>query len=493
MKHTLAALLFSAALCPFARAAEVPTPGSPGVGDSLHPYLGNGGYTVERYWLGMRFADDLVIYSATTTINARATHALSQFNLDAKDLFVTSARVNGREASYGRMGEELIITPDQPIARGAAFSVRVEVRGETVDTTKLPKGTFPLGLVRVGNWVQAVGQPSNAHSYAAFDDHPTKKAPATVVIAAPARFNSISNGELVATWTKDGITTRTFQNTRKIATELLQIGVGPFTLVERAGPHGLMLRYALPSDKAEELAPQLKVVPETIALLEKQLGPLPLRTYGFYVTPIGGNLETQSLTLFSTRELSAKALKSGDLGLLTRHEMAHEWFGNSVSPRSWNDLWLSEGHATYYEEDFWSDAKPGDAGLKRLRRIYERLNGQLAKHGPIAAPRRDTFDNQNLVPFSGLVYQGGALALYALRQEIGDANFNRLERAWVKEHYDSVAGTSDYIALASRISKRDMKPFLRAWLYGDKVPPMPNHPNWEAAPAKRDTSNDKAG
>ena len=488
MKSIFAALLLSAALlpshCSVARAAEKPMPGAPGVGDTLYPDLGNGGYAVERYWLKMRFADDLVGYTATTTLNARATQALSRFDLDLRGTQVKEVAVNGRAAAWARAGEELQITPSKPLARGAAFSVRVTVEGETVDTTKLEKGTLPLGLVRIGEWVQATSQPSSAHTYAAFDDHPSKKAPAIVSIEAPSRFNSVSNGELTATWIKGDMTTRTFQNTRKIPPELLQIGVGPFAIVERGGPHGLMLRYALPSDKLDQIVPQLMVVPTTVDLLESRLGPLPLKTYGYYITPIGGDLETQSITLFSTRELSAKSLQSGYLGLLARHEMSHEFFGNSVSPRTWSDLWLSEGHATYYEADFWSAKTPDENGLKQLRRIYQVADGQLAKYGPIAAPSGASFENKDLMPFGFLAYQGGALTLYALRQEIGDANFERLERAWVNENRDSVAGTADYIALASRIAKRDMSPFLRSWLYADKVPPMPGHPDWKSAPVE---------
>ena len=75
-------------------------------------------------------------------------------------------------------------------------------------------------------------------------------------------------------------------------------------------------------------------------------------------------------------------------------------------------------------------------------------------------------------------YQGGALTLFALRQEVGDDTFRRIERAWVRRYDDKVAGTADFIALASRVAGRDLGPFLAAWLYADHLPKVPGHPEW---------------
>lgn len=74
--------------------------------------------------------------------------------------------------------------------------------------------------------------------------------------------------------------------------------------------------------------------------------------------------------------------------------------------------------------------------------------------------------------------------LYALRQEIGRKSFESLERAWVQEHRDGTASTADFVRLASQISGRDLGGFLQGWLYGEKTPAMPGHPDWKAvAPA----------
>jgi aminopeptidase N len=86
--------------------------------------------------------------------------------------------------------------------------------------------------------------------------------------------------------------------------------------------------------------------------------------------------------------------------------------------------------------------------------------------------------------FRGNVYAGGALALYALRQEIGTRPFQDLERGWVARYRDGNASTADFIALASETAGRDLSGFLGGWLYGTTTPPMPGHPAWKSAAEK---------
>ncbi|QNE20953.1 M1 family metallopeptidase [Kribbella qitaiheensis] len=166
------------------------------------------------------------------------------------------------------------------------------------------------------------------------------------------------------------------------------------------------------------------------------------------------------------------------------HEVSHEWFGNSVSPERWADLWLNEGHAVFYE-DQWIEAKHLSTQTESMRHSYEELGNKLLANGPIAAPDPATWpgDKGPLRPYSSAAYQGGALTLFALQQLIGDKTFNAIERAWVRRHNNSTASTEDFIALASQVAHRDLKPFLSSWLYSTRLPAMPKHPDWKAGPA----------
>jgi len=116
-----------------------------------------------------------------------------------------------------------------------------------------------------------------------------------------------------------------------------------------------------------------------------------------------------------------------------------------------------------------------------MKRSYQDSAARLREQGPIAAPKPGAFKPENMAPYGWGAYQGGALVLYALRQEVGEATVQRIERAWVKEHRDSTAGTADFVRLASRVAGRDLTSFLHSWLYAEKLPAMPGHPDWRTS------------
>src|SRR3712207_8039591 len=116
-----------------------------------------------------------------------------------------------------------------------------------------------------------------------------------------------------------------------------------------------------------------------------------------------------------------------------------------------------------------------------MREVYALGDRWRAQFGPVAAPLNPD------VLFSFNAYHGGALVLYALRQEIGREPFERLERAWLRRYGGASPSTADFIALASRVAGRDLGPFLRAWLYGTTTPPMPGHPDWTVLPVEPPT------
>jgi aminopeptidase N len=160
------------------------------------------------------------------------------------------------------------------------------------------------------------------------------------------------------------------------------------------------------------------------------------------------------------------------------------WFGDSVAPYEWSDLWLNEGHATWYQ--FLFAAENGqleeNIGIADFTELYEVLYslGDIYREflGPVAQP--PSAEPAQL--FSQQPYFGGALVLYALRQQVGDATFQKIERAWVTRYRGESASTADFIDLASQVSHQDLHAFLNAWLYDTKTPPMPGHPEWTVTP-----------
>ncbi|MEV6287789.1 M1 family metallopeptidase [Kribbella sp. NPDC051770] len=453
-----------------------------GLGDPVWPELGNGGYDVVRQKLDFGFADDLGTYTASTTLTGQATQRLREFDLDLLGPKVSAVKVNGRAATWKTMPEgELVIKPAAAVGKGQAFVVKVDVRNDLPETTA--QSPFPPGLMRIDGWVQTENQPSGARRMLAVADHPAQKAPTDISITGPSRLNSIANGQLVATVKSGARTTRFFHEDRKLATELLQVGLGPFTVLHARGPHGLDLRYAVPTAQRAAIEPQLASFDRSVRFLEQRLGKFPGRRAGAYITPAGGELETQGLTLLNAESMTKEGFEQNGTEAVVLHELAHEWFGNSVSPRQWSDLWLNEGHAVYYQTVFGAEHWGNTTVAEAMRWTYEDKDLDLFSHGPIAQPDPATFpgEQQLLKPYDVAAYQGGALTLYALQQEVGAATFEKIERTWVREHANGLGSTAEYIASASRVAGRDLGPFLRSWLYGTKLPAMPGHPDWKPA------------
>ncbi|OXM53182.1 M1 family metallopeptidase [Amycolatopsis alba] len=490
-KATTCAALAAALLLtgpPAVAAAGAPAPGAPGIGDPLWPTAGNGGYRVERQRLSFAFAPDLTSYTATSRLNLRATQSLSRFDLDLLGPQVRSVAVDGKPADWRTTPDgELVITPARPVRDGARFSVAVTVFNTAPDLLENPPQKpedLVNGLWRAGDFVQLHTQPTGARRVLAVSDHPSAKTPTTIDVTTSGKATSVANGRLVATATVGDRTTRVFDEPRPIATELLQVGVGPITVTPRRGPDGVDLRYALPSDKSAEILPRLDETYRTaLDFLGQRLGPFPGRIAGAYATPSGGATETQGLTWLNSDQLTPEKFDETGADSVIAHELAHEWFGNSVSLAKWGDLWLSEGHAVFYEW-LWNEAKQRNTVDTAAQSAYRSHRSWIEENGPIAAPDPASFGPGDNRPFGSGAYQGGALTLYALRQQVGAETFQRIERAWVAENHDKVAGTGQFIATASRVASQDLGPFLRSWLYASgTLPPMPGHPDWQVDPA----------
>ncbi|MER5181929.1 M1 family metallopeptidase [Streptomyces sp. NPDC002896] len=489
-------VLLAPAACAGLVAASAPLPVSPssgspraegptalGVGDRLFPDLGNPGYDVASYDISLTYrGDNSKPLDAVTRIAARATDRLGRFNLDFSHGTVRSVEVNGAPARFAKAGEDLVVTPSRPLARGSAM--RVTVR-HTSDPVPPDKGDG--GWVRTKDGLAMANQADAAHRVFPCNDHPSDKALFTFRITAPSDVTAVANGVPVGRTRAGSTTTWAYRTLHPMATELAQVSLGRSTVLYRTGPHGLVVRDVVPTKDRKVLEPWLSKTPDQIAWMERKVGRYPFERYGLLVAEAqtGFELETQTLSLFERELFTDRGHPDWSIESIMVHELAHQWFGDSVSPRTWSDLWLNEGHATWYEA-LYAAEKSGPSLDERMREAYRQSDSWRTSGGPPAAPKAPDA-GQKISIFRPVVYDGSALVLYALRQEIGRTAFEQLERAWVATYRDETATTADFVSLASRISGRDLRGFLRPWLYGTKTPPMPGHPDWRTEPLGRPT------
>ncbi|MFF7341355.1 M1 family metallopeptidase [Streptomyces sp. NPDC008163] len=457
-------------------AAALPAEPVPlGIGDPLFPHLGNPGYDVLAYDIGLTYKgrNDEPL-DAVTTIDARTTEPLDRINLDFTRGTVRSVAVNGLRAGFETAGEDLVVRPAGRIPAGVPL--RITVRHTSDPTGEQDSG----GWVRTADGLAMANQADAGHRVFPSNDHPADKAYFTFRVTAPNDSTVVANGVPAGRSRNGDSTTWTYRTEHPMATELAQVSIGDTTVVRRTGPHGLPVRDVVPTADRDRVETWLKRTPAQLEWMERQVGRYPFENYGILVadTETGFELETQTLSLFEKRLFTDTRFPAWYVESVMVHELAHQWFGDSVSPQSWSDLWLNEGHASWYEARYTEDHM--DAPLEaRMRNAYIRSDTWRAAGGPPARPAAPK-PGQKISLFRPVVYDGSALVLYALRQEIGHDAFDRLERRWVHKHRDSNAATADFVRLASQVAGRDLTAFFDGWLYGTKTPPMPGHPDWRS-------------
>jgi aminopeptidase N len=463
-------------------AAGAPTPTVPlGVGDRLFPHLGNPGYDVDSYDLTFTYpGTNREPLMAVTTIDARATTPLERVNLDFAHGTVRSVEVNGMRASFADAGEDLVVTLRAPLPEGSPMRITVRHTSDPV-YSKDQDG----GWVRTSDGLAMANQADAAHLVFPCNDHPSDKALFTVRVTVPKGHTAVANGLPVRVDRASRTTTWTYRSEHPMATELAQVSIGRSTVLHRTGPYGLPIRDVVPTKDRGRLEKWLKKTPAHLTWMERKVGPYPFETYGLLLADAstGFALETQTLSLFERQFFTRSEFPNWYVESIMVHELAHQWFGNSVSPRTWSDLWLNEGHATWYEA-LYAEEEAGRSMEARMKEAYGASDHWRATGGPPAAPRAPR-TGQKVDIFRPNVYDGAALFLYALRQEIGRPVFERLERAWVNIYRDGVADTEDFQELASLFARRDLSGFFEAWLYGEKTPPMPGHPDWKPTSARK--------
>ncbi|WP_030891577.1 M1 family metallopeptidase [Streptomyces sp. NRRL F-5053] len=456
-------------------AAALPKPAPAGIGDRLFPHLGNPGYDVRSYDIAFRYSgDNSKPLSARTRIDARVTaDRMERFNLDFASGKVRSVEVNGRPARFASAGEDLVVTPRQPVTRGTPL--RVDVR-HTSDP-KAPEG----GWLRTKDGLAMANQADAAHRVFPSNDHPADKAHFTFRVTAPRELTVVAGGLPVGRTRAGADTVWTYRSAHPMATELAQVSIGRSAVLRSTGPHGLPLRHVVPEKQRKALKPWTDRTPRQIAWMERHAGRYPFETYGVLAAEAqtGFELETQTLSLFERHVFTSDGYPDWYKEALMVHELAHQWYGDSVTPRRWTDLWLSESQATWYEWLY--GAERGGPSLERkAREAYRQSNAWRKSYGP-PARLKAAKGGGKLQLFSNIVYDGSALVLYALRQHIGERAFAEVERAWPQRYRDGNASTADFIALVDEVSGKDSTAFLKRWLYGTRTPPMPGHPDWKSA------------
>lgn len=467
MRKVAAVLLFIA-LFSVSVAQEA---GEPGIGDDFYPMLGNGGYDVQTYLIDLTVSDDLrEIEAGLVTISAVATQDLSAFNLDFLGMTVEHVGVDGAPAAFSRDGREMTVTPVYPLMEGQLFIVRVAYSGTPGTDEDGDDLDFNNGWSHYDTGVLVASEPDGSAVWYPANDHPLDKAKFRFVIDVPAPYVVAANGALVSREEAGDRITYTWDMDYPTATYLATVNIQTFEERTDESESGVHIRNYFPVDLADAGERVFSKQAEMIDYFETIFGPYPFDQYGVVVADVNLNfaLETQTISLFGKNIIQPDVVTSAET--IIAHELAHQWFGNSLTPATWQDIWLNEGFATYAQV-LWAEHTYGiDAAHEMLGQYYGTIRSPLFAMGGGGAPG----DPPPSQLFNTSVYLRGGWTLHALRLHIGDDAFFELLLEYAERYKYGNVTTQEFIDLAVEISGDETTAeLLNAWLYEEAVPDVP--------------------
>ena len=431
-----------------------PQAGGRSIGDPYAPELGNTGYDVQRYLLQLALDPAVDQVQGTVTIEALAAlQGLSELALDFVGYEVTSVTANGLVADFTREDKKLIVVLPELLAQGENLSLTIAYRGQPLYEPSPYVGFVDhLGLsFPDGQSIYALAEPDGARYWFPANDHPRDKAAFRFEIVVPQGLTVAANGRLLESregLMPDGRPGQLFiwEHQYPMAPYLATVAVGNYERLEDTSPAGVPLRHYTFPEAREALQPVAADIGPALDWMADLFGPYPFEAFGFVTARVpGGSLETQTMVILSDAMIGKRTAV---------HELAHMWFGDWVSLDSWGEMWRNEGFATYVQL------------MWETREDPEELELQMAAVESVVEGNDKNYPLNNPPPgylFELNVYYQGAMAVHALRQEMGDEAFLGGLRAYFERYGGGVASDAQFRAVMEESAGRSLDNYFNTW------------------------------
>ncbi|WP_101384844.1 M1 family metallopeptidase [Kitasatospora sp. GP30] len=426
--------------------------------DVYFPDHGDPRYRVHRYELTLDYRPGPNRLGGTARLLALAgSEPLREVALDLADFRIGRVLLDGKAAHYAHRGGKLRVKAPRPIPAGAAFTVEVHYSGNPKPVRSQWGG---LGWEELTDGALVASQPIGAPSWYPCNDRPADKASYLLSLTAPSPYTVVTGGRLLSRTTRASSSTWVYEQSAPTPSYLVGVAIAPLERVLLTGevPQTAYVPPALLDRFAHDFGRQ----PQMMRFFSELFGPYPFDGYTVVVADeeLDVPVEAQGMAVFGTNHVDG--LRGWER--LVAHELAHQWFGNSVTVADWRYIWLNEGFAKYAEWA-WAEHAGGPAASMHAARAYAQL-AELPQDLVLADPgRRLMFDDR--------VYERGGLAVFALRQALGDEAFAALLREWTAARRHGVVTTDDFLAHAQRYGGAELAGLFDAWLFQGALPAFP--------------------
>lgn len=424
--------------------------------DAYFPEDGDRGIDVMRYRIADAYDFASGQLTGHTTLRIRATAPLSVFDLDLL-LPVTAVRVDGRDVPFTKPdAHELRIMPTTTIGQGSTFTVSVSYAGKPGDICWQGECDW----LADGHEVTTMNEPHMAAWWFPADDTPADAAKMDISITVRAAMRVLANGRQVSRKVTGGLATTRWKARDPMAPYLAYFTAGDYT-VRKGRSHGLPWLVAvsdeLPTTSRSSALRLMRRTPAITAWLSSKIGPYPFETVGGVTTALdpGFALENQTRPVYPV-------LRSEQLVTVV-HELAHQWYGDSVRLAQWRDVWLNEGFATFFEW-YWTETHGGPPAEEHLLDDYAQESSGFWRTRVDDPGPAHLWDDQ--------VYERGAMTLQALRTRVGEKTFWRILRGWARTRAGRTATTAQFESYAEKVSGKSLDSFFTAWLDTPAQPAM---------------------
>ena len=391
-------------------------------------------------------------FNASAIITAKFKKEIPQIDLNFFDNFdISLVSLNGKEVPFSRKDKRITILPEKAFLADT-FNIQINYGGTPV---RAGLAGFVFGEINKKSLIYTLNEPTSASSWFPCNDFPSDKALLDIHITNDSSEVSVSNGKLISINTEGKRRTYNWQTIYPISTYLICIyssGYSEFNdeYISINKQDTMKISYFVLPDKLEEAKIDFRDHSEMLRVFSMMFGEYPFikEKYGvaeflWYL----GAMENQTITGVPPNIITGKKFNED----IFVHELAHHWWGDAIGPKSWNDIWLNEGFATYSEALY-----------------YEKESGKSALISTMLAKKQTTYPGTLEDPgrflFTSTVYNKGAWLLHMLRFEIGDSAFFNSLRNYYQNYKYSNASTKDFIEVCENESGKNLKAFFDQWL-----------------------------